>query len=84
MSILWPKIIKLSDVVDALDDLAARVGALEQYVRSNDARITRNEQYIAGLVAAGTERNADLARQVAQLQAATERTRWAMKTGRKP
>lgn len=77
----WAKIIKLSDVVDAIDDQDERIAALEEYVLRNTARIdTLEAERIHELERATTERQTE----IDQLRAELERQRWHHRTGRRP
>jgi len=89
--ITWPKIIKVEDVVTATDSLAAGLEALSARVAENRAlidtivaaqqhQIDELEHFAAEHQAGAAERQ----RELDQLKAETERTRWSLRTGRKP
>lgn len=87
----WPKNIKLSDVVDAIDDLTETLDNNALLIARNNDRIAALETYAATIIQERTARIETLEAQAIarqheldQLKASDRRTRWAMKTGRKP
>lgn len=84
MTILWPKNIKLSDVVDALDDLAEQVAnnsaRLDVLLAQRDATIAHLQDELDEHMAGAITRQAE----VDKLQAQVNRQGWYARTGRKP
>lgn len=84
MTILWPKVIKLSDVVDALDDLSDRVShnyeLITQVIAERDTTITHLQHDLDEHKLGAVERQAEIDR----LKAQVDRQAWYARTGRKP
>lgn len=80
--ILWPKNIKLADVVDALDDLADQVAVntarLDATIAERDATIAQLQHDLDEHRAGATERQAEIDR----LRADLHRQAFAQRTGR--
>lgn len=84
MTIFWPKIIKLDDVVDALDQLAEQVATNKQniteIIAARDATITHLQHDLEEHKLGAVERQAEIDR----LKAQVDRQAWYARTGRKP
>lgn len=77
MSLLpdWPKVIKLSDVVDAVDQLVERLDAA---IAERDAAISRLQHDLDEHKTGAAQRQAELD----NLEAQVQRQAWAARTGR--
>jgi hypothetical protein len=82
MSLTWPKVPKLSDAIEAINALDARLAAIEPYPQRNEARITALEHQAAGTEHGLEEHQAGAAerqREIDALKAQFERERWHAK-----
>lgn len=83
MTIDWPKTIKLDDVVDALEALAAQIAyineRISQTIAARDATIAQLQHDLDEHMAGAIARQAEIDR----LQAELDRQAWAQRTGRK-
>lgn len=83
LPIQWPKVIKLTDVIDALDDLAEQVAAnttrIDTTIAERDATIAHLQHDLEEHKAGAVERQAE----IDQLRAEVSRQAWAARTGRR-
>jgi len=86
MPIVWPnpKVIKLGDVVTALEDLEERVtenrAIIDNIVAAQAKRISELEHFAEAHAAGATERQAE----IDQVRAQLDRQAWYQRVGRRP